>query len=127
VRCGKVPAEAPFTPTLDRKANAVAHNDEMPWAEVEYGASEAHGFTVEIEGESLVARGECPRCRGRTAWSFRTGMMGGVSSDMKAMTALSARDLATIVCACGYVHKDRPEDADESGCGAFCPVNLKSR
>jgi hypothetical protein len=51
--------------------------------------------------------------------------MGSVSVDMSAMTALSPNDFATIVCACGYVHEDRPDDSGESGCGAFWPVKLK--
>jgi hypothetical protein len=112
--------------TSPREADAVKHDEAMKWAEVEFEEVPL-GFTVKIEGDTLVARGQCPRCHGKTAWSFRRGMMGSVSADMTAMTALSPADLATIVCACGSVHADRPDDSAESGCGAFWPVNLKMR
>jgi hypothetical protein len=42
------------------------HCDEMKWAEVEFET--VQGFSVTIEGDTLVARGECPRCCGKTAW-----------------------------------------------------------
>lgn len=89
------------------------------WAEVEYGV--LPGFESTIEGDELVVNGECPRCYGQTTWRFRMGQMGAV--DSKAVSDLAAESQpTTIVCACGYPHEDRPDDAHESGCGAFWRV-----
>jgi len=89
------------------------------WAEVEYGLQE--GFVSTIEGDELVVHGECPRCHAQTAWNFRTGQMDEVS---KAIADSVAAQETTILCACGYTHKNRPADANENGCGAYWPIKI---
>jgi hypothetical protein len=97
----------------------MAHDAALQWAEVECGPQV---FEVKVEGQDLLVRGDCPRCRGQTTWRFRKGQMGAVESETD--PSLSTGGRATIVCACGSFHADRPPDANESGCGAFWAVDL---
>ena len=100
----------------------MSHDDTMKWAEVEFETPQPN-FEQTVEGEAWVVRGKCPRCHGKTAWSFRRGQMGSMREEM--MDKMASGDPATIICACGFPHDQRPDDAGESGCGAFWPVCLK--
>lgn len=93
----------------------MSHQD-VQWAEIEYGTQQ--GFTSERTDDGIVVKGMCPRCEAETRWPFPNVLEG-----IDAITSV------TVVCACGYPHKDRPAAADaknEQGCGAFWKIPTPS-
>jgi hypothetical protein len=82
------------------------------------------------EGKDVVVSAICPRCTHRTGHRLDGVVYAGGGSVAQSMRP-TAPDTApvgelgkdwervTLVCACGHPHKDRPDDSEESGCGAF--------
>jgi hypothetical protein len=95
----------------------MAHLDQLKWAEEEFPLQ--GDFAATSGGETVVVTGICPRCKGQTSWTFRKGEMGAVAAeDVETLQKLTP----TIICACGHMHDERPDDSDEDGCGAFWKV-----
>jgi hypothetical protein len=92
----------------------MAHNTQAPWEEIEF--DKQPGFPSERGTDGSVAvKGVCPRCHAETRWTFAPG-------DGAQILALEP---ATVICACGYAHHDRPAASKETGCGAFWTIDVE--
>lgn len=106
-----------------------AHDVSLPYQEVEIES--VSGFEVTRPNEeSVVVKGRCPRCGEVTTTTFFVQSPQGSSTK-----ALGDRLLAhvrrpiehaeaTVICDCGAAHPDRPDDAEDNGCGAYWTVKL---
>jgi hypothetical protein len=84
------------------------------------------------DGEDVVVSAICPRGTHPTGHRLDGIVYAGGGSVAQSMPSPTGRpdtapvgklgkdwEHVTLVCACGHQHKDRPDDSEESGCGAF--------
>jgi hypothetical protein len=104
-----------------------AHDLSVHFREREFGLQADFAPTYAKDG-SITVSGVCPQCSGDTSWTFYVEQPGVV--DVAAARGEGADggegEEATVVCACGSPHLDRPKDSTETGCGAFWTVTLQT-
>jgi hypothetical protein len=115
----------------------MSHDTNLHFEEEEFATQS--GFTTTIDADrSVTVEGDCPRCHGRTSWTFRVEMPGvttkiggalatrrGTPVDALGEPPFEDGEEAVVVCSCGSAHRDRPKELNESGCGAYWPVKLR--
>jgi hypothetical protein len=106
----------------------VGHRDEV-FAEIPLGVQK--GFlAVASADDKLILKGRCPRCRGDMQFPIAKGVPYGSGLDSvlgraeKIDVEVVPETVATVYCACGFPHKDRPADSTETGCGAYWDVDF---
>jgi hypothetical protein len=83
------------------------------------------GFTVTESEEGLAVTGMCPACNGTTTYPIPWGTPQGSKGVFhRAPRPRHAGGPSTIFCLCGHLHRGRPTDSPDEGCGAYWKVDL---
>jgi hypothetical protein len=92
---------------------------EVDYAEIETDVA-AHGVTFIVtwapDGQKATITGDCPECRGLTKTEISAGIP---STRFRGPKIPALPSPVTLYCECGHVHKDRPADALDRGCGRY--------